>query len=110
MAPGMFLWLLGSQYAHLSAELPIAILGLVCVAYTNLFWALVLARGWAKSSALIIPFGLAGQVVALLLLDVSLVSGVLWFNVCISIPSFLVACWILARSFRHWNAGPQLAS
>ena len=109
LVPGWMLWLLGAQYAHLTGELPIAVLGLICAAYVGMLWGLVLARGWVKTSALIIPFGIAGQIVALLLLDVSVVSGALWFNVVISLPSILVACWILWRSFRQWNDAQPLS-
>ncbi|MFN0076446.1 MAG: hypothetical protein ACKVY0_08225 [Prosthecobacter sp.] len=103
LLPGPVLWLLGPQYGHLGAELPLAALGLTAAGYSGIIWGLVLARGWVKSSALIIPVGLAAQLAGVLIFDFSTVTGVLGFNLFITVPAVLLACVITARGFSRWK-------
>jgi hypothetical protein len=62
-----------------------------------------MARGWVQSMTLVIPVGLAAQVAGLCLFDLSTVSGVLSFNIFASVPTVLLACFMIARKFRHWD-------
>lgn len=103
LLPGPVLWFLGPQYAHLTAELPLAVLGLTTAGYSGIIWGLVLARGWVKSSALIIPVGLAAQMAGVLIFDFSTVTGVLGFNLFITVPAVLLAYGIVWRGFHRWS-------
>jgi hypothetical protein len=100
--PSAFLLLLGSDYAHLTSELVVAILALVSTTYAGVLWGLVLARGWVKSSAWIIPFGLLGQIIGIASFELSSVAGVLWFNATTAVPGSAVALWIIFRSLSQW--------
>ncbi len=104
LLPQPFLWILGPQYTHLGPVLPLALLGLVAANYAGMFWGLILARGWVKSSALVIPVGVAAQASGLFLFDISTVPGILAFNLFITVPSVLLALLIIGRAFAKWKA------
>lgn len=104
LLPTPILWLLGPQYSHLSHELRFTVIGLIVSGYSTITWGLLMARGWVQSMTLVIPVGLAAQVAGLCLFDLSSVSGVLSFNIFASVPTVLLACFILWGKFRHWEA------
>ena len=54
-----------------------------------------MARGWVHSMSLIITVGLAAHAAGLCLFDLSSVSGVLGINIFASIPTVLLAAFIL---------------
>lgn len=101
--PGPVLWLLGPQYGHLGSALPLVVLGLTSAAYSGIIWGLVLARGWVKTSALIIPVGLAAQLAGVFIFDFTSVTGVLEFNLFTSVPAVLLACIIARTGFSRWK-------
>jgi hypothetical protein len=101
--PGLMLWFLGPQYGHLTMELPLAVLGLAVAGYSGIMWGLVLARGWVKSSALIIPVGVATQIAGVFVFDFSTVAGVLGYNLFFTAPSVLLAVFIVRRGLRDWS-------
>ena len=47
--PAPFLWVLGAQYAHLGAELPLALAVQGLTFQNTLSWNLLLTRGWVKN-------------------------------------------------------------
>lgn len=102
--PGPVLWLLGPQYSHLGFELRLAALMPAVTGLCGIVWGLVLARGWVRSSALVVPVGLAAQVAASLFLDLSTVTGVLSFNLFIMLPVLLVGILVVWRQFATWPA------
>lgn len=104
LLPAPILWLLGPQYSHLSHELRFTVIGLIVSGYSTITWGLLMARGWVQSMTLVIPVGLAAQVAGLCLFDLSSVSGVLSFNIFASVPTVLLACFILWGKFRRWEA------
>jgi hypothetical protein len=63
----------------------------------------VLARGWVKSSALIIPVGVATQIAGVFVFDFSTVAGVLGYNLFFTAPSVLLAVFIVRRGLRDWS-------
>lgn len=107
MLPGPVLWILGPQYAHLGAELPLAVLVPAAGGLTGLAWGLVMARGWGQSSAWVLPAGLSGQIAGLFLFDLTTVSGVLAFNAFILLPVLLVSGVIIWRGVQNWEMGKQ---
>lgn len=103
LLPGPLLWLLGPQYAHLAMELRLAALVPAVTGLCGITWGLVMARGWIKSSALVVPAGIAAQVAGVFLFDLTTVSGVLLFNLFILLPLLLLACLVIWRGFRRWK-------
>lgn len=100
--PGPVLWLLGPQYSHLGFELRLAALMPAVTGLCGIVWGLVLARGWVRSSALVVPVGLAAQLAAALFLDLSTVAGVLSFNLFILLPVLGLGAFIIWRRFVAW--------
>ena len=110
LLPGPLLWLLGPQYAHLSMELRLAALVPAVTGLCGITWGLVMARGWIKSSALVVPAGIAAQVAGVFLFDLTTVSGVLEFNLFVLLPILLLACLVIWRGFGKWNEAAETES
>ncbi len=102
LLPGPVLWLLGPQYAHLGFELRLAALAPALTGLCGIVWALVLARGWVRSSVLVVPVGLAAQVAACAFLDLSTVTGVLLFNLSVMLPVMALGAFIIWRRLAAW--------
>ena len=60
-----------------------------------------MARGWVQSMSLIITVGLAAHAAGLCLFDLASVSGVLGIKIFASIPTVLLAAFILQHGFRR---------
>ena len=103
LLPGPVLWLLGPQYAHLGAELQLAALVPAAAGLSGIVWGLVLARGWIRSSAWVVPIGLSAQIAGCFLFDFTRVSGVLGFNLFIMVPVLLLACLVVWRGLANWR-------
>src|ERR1043166_7293158 len=63
IAPGPVLWILGPQYAHLSVELVLAVLGASLGSIVGLTWSLNANKAWFPPSWLWIPLDLGSQLV-----------------------------------------------
>ena len=88
--PEALLWVLGPKYAHLQRELFLMMLSAVMFSILGCMWQLNVARGWIVSPWLMIPTGVAAQVILILLLDVSKVRGVLLLNIYSMVPGFFL--------------------
>jgi O-antigen/teichoic acid export membrane protein len=88
--PDAFLWVLGPKYANLKHELLLMILSAVLFSILACMWQLNVARGWIVSPWLLVPVGVATQIVLIVLLDVSTVRGVLLMNAYATIPGFFL--------------------
>jgi len=63
MFPEALLWVLGPKYSHLGKELFLMVLSAVLFAVLACMWQLNVARGWIVSPWLMIPIGIAAQVI-----------------------------------------------
>jgi O-antigen/teichoic acid export membrane protein len=88
--PDALLWVLGPKYSHLEKELFLMILSAVLFSILACMWQLNVARGWIVSPWLMIPTGVAAQVMLIPLLDISQVRGVLLLNIYSMIPGFFL--------------------
>jgi O-antigen/teichoic acid export membrane protein len=79
--PGVFLWILGSRYSGLTAELPLALLGFILNGIGGTMWSLNLARGWILNPFINVSFNGLVQVILIYTLDVHKLSGVLEISV-----------------------------
>ena len=106
MLPGLFIWLIGANYAHLSSDLGYLLLASCLNLICGLMWSMHSARkwvfgwgGWLYISATILV-----QVVCLKFMDMSTVTGILIFSVYSSLAMFAVCLiWAFAgfrRDFR----------
>jgi O-antigen/teichoic acid export membrane protein len=104
-------WVLGAQYEHLAAVLPLAF----AVSLTNLFaialYMLNASRAWIGHVWVAVPLTLALQAFLLLRMDLSTVRGALVFSWASQVPAFLVnlvhAWWGFRQVPRRTVSAPQ---
>jgi O-antigen/teichoic acid export membrane protein len=104
--PDQLLWILGSKYGHLRGEL---FLMMVMTAFNSVvaaMWSLNSSRAWIKWSWLNIPSVILTQIFLPLFLDISTLSGVLWFGIFSLVPTFLLNCMLTFRGFLA-EGGPR---
>lgn len=75
------LWVLGDKYSDLNYALVLAISARCIVMIGGGIFKMSTQRGWAVHPGLSIPMNIAGIIVGVLLLDVSSLIGVLYFNI-----------------------------
>ena len=97
--PDQLLWILGSKYGHLRNELFLMMIMTAFNSVVAAMWSLNSTRAWIKGSWMNIPGVILTQIILLLFLDVSTLSGVLWFGVLSLIPTFLLNCMLTLRGF-----------
>jgi hypothetical protein len=105
--PQQFLFILGSNYAHLHRELVLMVGVAVISAFTGTFWALNAAKAWIAGVWLYIPLTLGTQIALIPFTDFSSVTGVLIFNLLSNVPNLLLNLAMSYRGFR--GARPALA-
>ncbi|HTD67957.1 MAG TPA: hypothetical protein VK846_15640, partial [Candidatus Limnocylindria bacterium] len=98
--PELLLWILGPKYAHLQAELFLMILGTVLGLVLGTMYQLNLTKGWVVSPRLLIPIGVATDILLIVILDLSQVHGVLLMAVYSTIPGFFLNFWTARRGIR----------
>lgn len=96
------LWLLGSSYENLNAELFLAMAGSGVGLLTGLAYSLGAARGWIVNPAVTIVSVIAVQVGLLLVFDVSTLQGVLTYNLVSSLwPLSLMIGFVFRKLLLH---------
>jgi O-antigen/teichoic acid export membrane protein len=98
-APWLVL-LLGSGYAHVARDLPLAVLASGVGALASLAWTVVLSRGWIRLVWLNIPAVLIAQVLAGSRLSLGTVNGVLCLSLATQFVTLAVALAVGTREFR----------
>jgi hypothetical protein len=88
--PKQILWIIGKNYAHLQHELLLMIASTLASAVVGLMWSLNSARAWIKYSWLYVPATLIMQIFLLVQLDLSTVSGVIYFGLLSVLPFLLI--------------------
>lgn len=78
--PDQVLWILGSKYNHLKDELVLCFIGTCLNLFVGINYGLNASRGWLLHPAIGIAGGIAGIICGVLLIDISTIKGVLWFN------------------------------
>lgn len=101
--PDALLWVLGPKYADLHSELLLMVLSAVMFSILACMWQLNVARGWIVSPWLMIPFGVAAQVILIIILDVSQVHGVLLLNIFSMIPAFFLNVLRTRQGIREFS-------
>jgi O-antigen/teichoic acid export membrane protein len=102
--PDALLWVLGQKYSHLDKELFLMVLSAVLFSILACMWQLNVARGWIVSPRVLIPIGVATQVLSVMFLDVSQIRGVLWLNIFSTIPGFFLNFHRTRRGIREHQA------
>jgi O-antigen/teichoic acid export membrane protein len=101
MFPELLLWILGPKYAHLRAELFLMILGTVLGMILGTMYSLNLTKGWVVSPWLLIPIGVATDILLIVTLDLSQVHGVLLMAAYSTIPGFFLNFWRARQGIRN---------
>jgi len=92
--PTPFLWILGSNYNHLTTELPLALCAQGVSFIAALAWGLILARGWVQHAWLIIITTVIGFIIGAACFQLGTVTGILYFNM-ISVVPTMVLCAVI---------------
>ena len=104
IAPRPVLWILGPQYAHLSVELVLAVLGASLGSIVGLTWSLNANKAWFPPSWLWIPLDLGSQLALMLAIGVSTAQQVLTVAILASLVQLtmnLIAGAVFIRRFRR---------
>lgn len=103
--PDPLLWILGPQYRHLTAELPLMAASMMFGFLVNVVWSLNAAKAWITvSSWFNIPLTLAAQVALAFVLDLTTVHGAIWFAIGAQVPN-AVLCLVDAWRGLHGRGG-----
>lgn len=94
--PDVFLWLLGSKYAHLQSELAFIVLSTVVASVQGVLYALNSSRGWVEYAWLTIPLTIVSQLLLLPFLNLTTVKGVVLLN---TLPMFVTMIPYMYRAF-----------
>lgn len=97
--PDQLLWILGSKYGHLRGELFLMMIMTAFNSVVAVMWSLNSSRAWIKWSWLNIPSVILTQIFLPLFLNISTLSGVLWFGIFSLVPTFLLNCMLTFRGF-----------
>lgn len=100
LAPGPLLWILGEAYEGLNVELVLALSAATLNAILGVIHSLNLARGWVLRPAITIPTALGAQVLAVLIFDVSQVTGLLCMQVLLALVGIAVTICFFVYKFR----------
>lgn len=100
------LWLFGTPYSHLTAELVWMMVSIALGLVLAVIWALNTARGWLHATWLMVPLTLATQVALTQCLNLSTVRGVLLFSILAQLPNLSVSAWLTARGFVRFENHP----
>lgn len=103
--PGVFLWILGKNYAHLNVELILMTLSAVLYTMLGTIWSINASRAWILSAWASIPVGIIAQILLLSILNVSTVKGVLLFNILLTLPGFIMHGYRSYAGFKTVGAG-----
>ena len=98
--PGWFLWLLGEKYAHLKAELILALAAQGVTLSTSVCWGLIIVRGWIHHAWITIVTNLTGLALGACLFQLQTVHGMLSLSVVSWIPTLLLCLFIIAKKLR----------
>ncbi len=105
--PAPALLLLGSQYHHLQAELPLMVGNLMISFLIGAVWSLNAARAWITASSLFnIPCTIAMQVAMAFAIDVTTVHGALLFSITTQLPNALLCAFDSWRGLRRFRLSP----
>lgn len=91
-APNLLLLLIGPNYANLQQEILIASVGNALGVFAATAWKLAANRGWNRWTLVQIPAFLLWCVLSPLFLDLSTLSGVLWFQLGFPIAQLAATC------------------
>jgi hypothetical protein len=106
--PAPALLLLGPQYYHLTAELPLMVGNLMIAFVVGAIWSLNSARAWITTSSLFnIPCTIAMQITMALTLNVTTVHGALLYSIANLLPNALLCLIDAWRGLRRARAAPE---
>lgn len=101
LLPDVFLFVLGSKYAHLQRALLLMVGGAILNMLAVTLWTLNASRAWIVGSWFYIPLTLGTQLLLIPFTDFSSVEGVLTFNLISVCPSLLLNLGLSYRGFRQ---------
>lgn len=105
--PGTLLWVIGKGYSGLHRELVLLFIFQSGGALLSFGWALNSARGWVRQSWLTPPATVIAQMVLLQVMDISTLTGTMWFMILSHVPPFLVLIYMATRGFSQWHRTSQ---
>lgn len=105
--PHAFLFILGSEYAHLESELFAVVCMQALSGVNQLAWSLSMARGWVSYAWVQIPISITIQLMAVPMLNLSTIEGVTSLMIAGLAGQLIVALVVLARGLTLWHPVDQ---
>ena len=98
------LWVLGNGYQNLNIELVLSIIGSCLGLISGAVFKLTTHRNWAVHPALSIPISILGIVIGAIVMDVSTLKGILFFNIFVVLVQFVLnTAYFTFEIIRHRN-------
>ncbi|MES2775218.1 MAG: polysaccharide biosynthesis protein [Bacteroidota bacterium] len=88
--PTQILWILGKDYAHLTNEITLNIIGSCLTLVCGLSFNIAASRGWAVNPVVTIPISIATIVVGALVIDISTIQGILKLNILVALVETMI--------------------
>lgn len=88
--PEYFLMILGDRYSDLSKELVLSVLSGCISLLAGLIFTIASSRNWAINPLISIPLTTLAIIAGVVWIDISTLSGILWFNIFVAFFEFLV--------------------
>src|SRR5690606_29484570 len=88
--PEYFLMILGDRYSDLSKELVLSVLSGCISLLAGLIYTIASSRNWAINPLISIPLTTLAIIAGVVWIDISTLSGILWFNIFVAFFEFLV--------------------
>jgi O-antigen/teichoic acid export membrane protein len=93
------LWIFGSHYRHLRAEVPLMMAAIMMSVLQAAIWSLATARGWLSLTWAIPALTILAQVAMCFVVDLGSVSGVIWFGISSTLVAVLIGFAMVAVGY-----------
>ncbi len=101
--PTQILWILGKDYAHLTNEITLNIIGSCLTLICGIAFNIAASRGWALNPLITIPISVITIIVGVLVIDISTIKGILQLNILVAFVETMM--YQLFNFFKIRNVG-----
>ena len=95
------LWVFGSNYRHLNAEVPLMMTAVMLGVLQAAIWSLATARGWLSLTWAIPTLTILTQTAMCFLINLESISGIIWFGISSTLVAILVGLVMVAVGYNR---------
>jgi len=102
--PDYLLWVLGANYGQLKAEMLLLVANAAIVNIISTLWLLNSSRAWIEYYWINIPLTIGIQIMAVIWLDISTITGAIYLAIISQVPSLVMNIFLSVRGFKRLPA------